>query len=948
MSVRATCPFTSADATAISNATLASLGGTGGGTWILVAPTGMNAVSANVYDTPTVVSNKYKGTAGNANAGLVTQDHWMYDNSTPLNAEELVKVSVVMTGIEILGRCGPMVRVSGVSGINGHPGYALLLSKNSICIVNGNLPNDTDYFPSLTRLAFPLPFDQSPNVPIATNVTDTYILSIFALGTTSTSVLVVGRVQRTSDSKWYVSQGGGKYSWQTTMGDLITWNDQGPRAIKSTGKNGVWAGSQSVSLDDYSAGWGTAGDNPATKVYICGSNFAAKNYAAGPYTIGVDGIYTGTVTITPSDGSVSGSPLTWSGTQVSQTVTYTATTTGAKTLTLTNSGSLANSSPLAVRCYDVSTISGCQLQVQADVGTGQTIDGTTITAYTDQSGVGNNGTASGGVTFKTGILNNLPSMRFATNGYIDFGSPAAMVTANNNRTFTILCLMKQTSQAAVQFIWSKMDYTQANDVEFAVANANLTNANQLGYTYGTYGGGGSSLPLTNALPASTVVMTGMSVNTSYPGLTSTTGVYHIYVNGMCKGTTIHTLAASSPTNAKAFLLGAAQNAGGTKSDYFLGDMFEFAFFNRELTSAEVLKWTKYMWGKYNLPPSYGNREVIIFDGDSMTSSATNGYTANYAKFMGLIQGMWANFGVSSENIAGNLTAAATFVDPLITELTQDGAVAWSSIFEYFNQTQFDGTQQKIYLDARRTAGASRTIVFQQYAPQSMCKQLTVSSITAAADPYLVFTTTHGLPSLIHLQVFFTGLNGSTSFTNMNWTNSRPIAFSAYYDVANASKVVLQGIDTTSYGTLPTSGTAFLVLTPLGNSGLNRPTTFASNLQTQAREYADIVVSPGVLQLMYHPMFWADDTHTNEQGNIILALDLYNKVLWLQYNNGDKGNSNPAVADVRSTLSYNNGVSQGTLAVPAASDVRAGTAIDAGVGTLASGGGGSIRFPQLNL
>lgn len=86
----------------------------------------------------------------------------------------------------------------------------------------------------------------------------------------------------------------------------------------------------------------------ATTYTLTGPSTGTVGFASSSFTVDPDGEFSGT--ITPSDGGDGGtfspSSLTWSGTDESKTFTYTAASTGAKTISTTDSGSLTDPSPL--------------------------------------------------------------------------------------------------------------------------------------------------------------------------------------------------------------------------------------------------------------------------------------------------------------------------------------------------------------------------------------------------------------------------------------------------------------------------------------------------------------------------------------------------------------------------------------------------------------------------
>ncbi len=91
--------------------------------------------------------------------------------------------------------------------------------------------------------------------------------------------------------------------------------------------------------------------NPATAVTLTGPTSGTVSTASSAFTVGANGSITGTVTVTPSDGGAGGSfsPTTVgiSAGSPTGTFTYTPTSTGARTISVTNNGGLTNPATIA-------------------------------------------------------------------------------------------------------------------------------------------------------------------------------------------------------------------------------------------------------------------------------------------------------------------------------------------------------------------------------------------------------------------------------------------------------------------------------------------------------------------------------------------------------------------------------------------------------------------------
>jgi hypothetical protein len=105
------------------------------------------------------------------------------------------------------------------------------------------------------------------------------------------------------------------------------------------------AGVVGTAVDDFILDDGTA-VSAATAVTLSGPTTGTVSVASSPFTIGANGTITGTVTVTPNDGGAGGTfnPTSVQITSASPTaqVTYTAGSTGARSIGVTNDGGLTN------------------------------------------------------------------------------------------------------------------------------------------------------------------------------------------------------------------------------------------------------------------------------------------------------------------------------------------------------------------------------------------------------------------------------------------------------------------------------------------------------------------------------------------------------------------------------------------------------------------------------
>ncbi len=198
--------------------------------------------------------------------------------------------------------------------------------------------------------------------------------------------------QYTSDLGVRTFPGATSFDWQGDVDEVEVWSTERytsgftpPTAPTANGTSGL------ISLWHLDGnGLDTAG--PATSVTLSGPSSGAVGVASTPFTVGANGGITGTVTVTPSDGGAGGtfSPASVaisSGTPTA-TFTYTPSTTGARSISVTNDGGLSNPSPITY-----TATSGAATAVTLSGPSSGTV-GVASTNFT----VGANGSITGTVT----------------------------------------------------------------------------------------------------------------------------------------------------------------------------------------------------------------------------------------------------------------------------------------------------------------------------------------------------------------------------------------------------------------------------------------------------------------------------------------------------------------------------------------------------------------------
>jgi hypothetical protein len=144
--------------------------------------------------------------------------------------------------------------------------------------------------------------------------------------------------------------GGGTNNWGGEVDEVALWN-----AVQHTSTftpaTSAYTGSESGLIALYHLdgnGTDSAGATAATAITMSGPTTGTVGSPSSNFTIGANGVITGTIVVTPSDSGAGGTfvPTTVSissGTPTAQ-FTYNAASSGAKTISVTNNGSLTNPS----------------------------------------------------------------------------------------------------------------------------------------------------------------------------------------------------------------------------------------------------------------------------------------------------------------------------------------------------------------------------------------------------------------------------------------------------------------------------------------------------------------------------------------------------------------------------------------------------------------------------
>jgi hypothetical protein len=258
----------------------------------------------------------------------------------------------------------------------GHRSWALMLRSNSAFNQYYRIILETDNTGlRLTIHAFNVGttvLASSSSYSFSPAPGDLVRLEAFAIGS-----VISGRAWISGTARPDTISGSGtataSYATVTTTNTSIS---SGYAGMQLAGPSGVWFGGDNFVVTDGAGGedYYYPPASPSTGVTLTGPTTGAAGTASANFSVGVTpvgGTITGTVVVTPSDGGAGGTfaPTTVSLTTAAPTgtFTYTASSTGAKTISVTNNGSLTNPSTIT---YTASASSAATAIVVSGPSTG--------------------------------------------------------------------------------------------------------------------------------------------------------------------------------------------------------------------------------------------------------------------------------------------------------------------------------------------------------------------------------------------------------------------------------------------------------------------------------------------------------------------------------------------------------------------------------------------------
>lgn len=244
--------------------------------------------------------------------------------------------------------------------------------------------------------------------------------------------------------------------------------------------------------------------------------------------------------------------------------------------------------------FSPTDISGIKLWVKADQLS--LSDGDPVSTWADQSGLGNDITSSGSnrPTFKTGILNSLPVVRF--DGSDDFMEKSSFSGVDGVAGMTIFLVVKMASFSNDQTFVSKWDYNTQGSFAWQSAydNANPNEQSGIFIADAVNDAGNNKAETTDNTSLSSFGILTMV----YDGSLTNANRVKMYYNGTARTmSTSGTIPTALTTATSSLKIG---KFGGALTRYFNGDFAEIIIYNSALNSTDRASVRTYLQTKYGL------------------------------------------------------------------------------------------------------------------------------------------------------------------------------------------------------------------------------------------------------------------------------------------------------------------------------------------------------------
>ncbi len=533
-------------------------------------------------------------------------------------------------------------------------------------------------------------------------------------------------------------------------------------------------------------------------------------------------------------------------------------------------------------------VTGAQLWLKADAGTGTTTNGAAISTWTDQSGSGNHATGQLGIPYN--FTPGVPNANF--NPYIKFnqnavGQSFTLPTGFSDYTNGLTFFSAATFLNSGTYAYGKLIDLGApgGTDDVAIGRFGTANKIELFSSIGSSAWAGNSAPGGGSANQIVAGINQVWTLTSPVGTSGTLVIPTSVVNG----NTPIVLPNSDPNGGGGFyhvpnvvsrtsnMLGSGtMSLTGSGNNNFVGNMSEVLLYNKILTAGETVRIQSYLGLKYGITLNSGAITYLASDGSTPMWTTTAGYTNRV-------------FGIGTDNGSGLAQQASTDISTSASGTAQGVlTISTSNDFATPNNLRSAGTAlANLKFITISDDGGSVTSTTTTNAPASSAA---LGSVSGILGRNWKLQSTNALSSTIYLQFntanavtgSFPALSAGQSYRLVYTTNATP----DYSSNATILPLVQNGSLLTTAGiTLPQNAFfTLVVLTPVAAPGTIAPSIWLkANAGITGNPVTNWVdQSASANSFTVYPGFTGPTTNTSINFNPAVTFNGSNTVL---YNGG---------------------------------------------------------------
>ena len=254
------------------------------------------------------------------------------------------------------------------------------------------------------------------------------------------------------------------------------------------------------------------------------------------------------------------------------------------------------------------SISG--LLMWLDAGQGVTLNGSTVSAWTDQSTTGSvwsQGTAANQPTYTASCINSRPCLDFDGSNDKLSADSAGLAILKNRSGYTVITVAQTDTTTGIHYAWNWSVGTSTNGRAVLLSNG----------TTGTFGArrldadSSATLSPTSYFAVDTNYVMTVTVNHS-------TTSAEIFRDGTSKANSSSFLTSGSTSNTNSQSAAIGDNNG---ANFWDGPIAEILVYDHALTTTERQQVESYLGGKYAISVASVIQDSIVFDGNSITAGS---------------------------------------------------------------------------------------------------------------------------------------------------------------------------------------------------------------------------------------------------------------------------------------------------------------------------------------